>query len=78
MRTDATRLIECELFLDGDVHAEVQERVGRFRGVIPVSGARGIFEQGVIFRVPERHRHDQRFDTFERSVFAAPPPGTEE
>ena len=35
-------------------------------------------QQRVVFRVPERHRHDQRLDAFERQVFSIPLPGWKE
>ena len=81
MRADTARLVERELFLDGDVHAEVQERIGRFRGHLRVPGEvksrlrlrpAPDLQQRVVFRVPERHRHDQRLDAFERQVFSMP------
>ena len=74
MRADTARLVERELFLDGDVHTHVQERVrlATLREVVPVPGPRRMLQQRVVFRVPERHRHDQRLDAFERQVFAMP------
>jgi hypothetical protein len=59
------RLIYGKLFLDGDMHAHVQKRVGisHFRQVILVTIAVRIIEYDLIFRVQQ--------DDLERHVFHA-------
>ena len=53
MRADSRRLIDGDLFLDREVHHQVQERVGRamFRQVVLLLMTFRIFQHGMVFRV---------------------------
>ena len=76
---DTPRLVDRQLLLDGDVHTEMQERIGlaRFRKIIALARRLGMFEKRMIFRVPQNHLHDELFHALKRASLAVRAPGAE-
>ena len=76
---DPPGLVDRQLLLDGDVHAEMQERIGlaRFRKIIALARRLGMFEKSMIFGVPQDHLHDEFFHALQRLSLAVRAPGAE-
>ena len=77
---DAFRLIDRQLLLDGNMHTQVQKRVGltRIRRVIPVKRRYWCVEQRVIFRMTQGDLDYKLFHALELPAFTMGTPGAKE
>lgn len=80
MTAHARRLIDGQLFFDGDVQPEVQKRIGFAvsRKIIAFPGGFRLFEKSMVFRVAQDNLHNQLFNSFERTSFSVGSPGAKE
>ena len=75
LRADAARLVESQLFLDGDVQPEVQERVLTLvRQPVAFRAGVGIFQKRMVFGMAQGNGDNGAFRTFQRLAVEIPAP----